>query len=39
MDNDYCIYLLLISLDNPETVNIMNVGIIGALVGKESLCP
>lgn len=38
-DNDYCMYLLLISLDNPETVNIMSVGIIGALVGKESLCP
>lgn len=38
-DKDYCMYLLLISLDNPETVNIMSVGIIGALVGKESLCP
>lgn len=38
-DNGYCMYLLLISLDNPETVNIMSVGIIGALVGKESLCP
>lgn len=39
MDKNYYIYLFLISPDNPETVKIMNIGIIRALVGKDSLCP
>jgi hypothetical protein len=39
IDKSYYVYLFLIGSDNPETVHIVDIGIIRALVGKGSLCP